>query len=206
MFRCSLWWYCKHMLSSTVEGRERWRAALCVRLDQVLLSHQLGLRVGDRVSGHSSLATAAEACSWVWRKFISLFICFSLRPCPGKISWQSCERSSWQRLDQDDVRQSEVQAWRRRNRWSAEASMWADGVWRQGWPMQGAEEQLQQTVQTYPRSLTQQDYSQAVQETGKAVKEGMGAWGWLFGWGKKLLQSMKIDCSFPALKRLVEGG
>lgn len=43
-----------------------------------------------------------------------------------------------------------------------------------GWPMQGAEEQVQQTVQTYPRSLTQQDHSQAVQETGKAVKEGIG--------------------------------
>lgn len=185
MFRCSLW-YCNQMFSSTVEGRERWRTALCVRLDQVLLSHQLGLRVGDRVSGHSSLATAAEACSWVWRKFISLFICFSLRLCPGKISWQSCERSSWQKLDQDDVRQTEVRAWRRGKRWRAEASMWADGAWRVG-PCKEQRNRSSKLCKPIPGAWPNRITVKQSKKLEKQWRRGLGAWGWLFGWGKELL-------------------
>lgn len=114
-------------IATVKEQRER--SLLGVRPDQALLSHQLGLRVGDRVRGCSSLATTDKACSWVWGKFVLLFICFSLRVWPGKISWQSCEWSLWQKLDQDDVRQTEVRAWRRGNRWRAEANMWSDDVW-----------------------------------------------------------------------------
>lgn len=52
-----------------------------------------------QIWGCSSLATADKVCSWIWRVFVLLFICFSLRVCPGKSSWQSHEQSSWQKLD-----------------------------------------------------------------------------------------------------------
>lgn len=44
-----------------------------------------------------------------------------------------------------------------------------------GGPLRVPEEKLQQTLQASPRSLSQQDHSQAVKAAGKAMKEGIGA-------------------------------